>query len=860
MIICFLMIFTIVQFYNIYLPSNNNVSASSTWIESDWSASESYSYENSMGIDTLSTIGAVKLSHEPDLYITDGLNDRIVRTKMGGDGWINFGTGGNGSEEFIEPFGIFLNINNEDLYITDSTNHRVVKTTMNGEGWVSYGGFGGFENQFTYPRGISFDRNTEFIYVVDSSNNRIVRTKIDGSVWKSLGIEGDGTGQFKYPYGISHDRVTNYLFVADKSNNRIVKMKMDGSGWTTFGSYGFGENYFRNPTGIFYDKNTAYIYVTDRDNCRIVRTKIDGSDWASYGIEGDGVGQFKNPNGIAYDSKTDLIYVVDTHNNRIVKTNMDGTCWTSFGTFGHGRNEFWLPSGIAIGENRSYISTGYLSSKIFNCGSLTNYDNLNWVCNEPKNTEIKFQLRTGHDAYYILYQDFVGPDGTGNTYYTNSGASIWSGHRSDQYLQYKVYLSTNDQTVTPTLNEVKITYNTLSDKPTLITPQQNIWINDNTPEFSWNFSDKESNSQYGFQWQAAVNESFDSIEYDSGEIISSKTSYIPNFTINDGVYFWRVRTQDTDEDWGPYSDTWNLYIDATPPNHFVPIIDPEGWTSKNQFLVLFSTTDDTTEIDHYEIKLSDAEFFVQESPYFFTLEVDGKYNLTIRAYDKVGNYIDLKAEILLDRKTPKIEHQQITSWKANMEIQFRVNVTDEHSGIHQVNFYFKEKENNNYSKKVMNNIEDTYFITISADKVTSNLEYYIEAIDNSTPSNKKYYGKDGEMMIKPTPKSDIDIIIGTEESNNKDGKEVKDSSILFLLLIIVIIIIFAIIFLIMLKKRHKPPINKQYPKQESQSRQQYNYYPQNQTQRIYYQDQTYPPQNNIKSGAPNNYYDPKRRY
>lgn len=68
---------------------------------------------------------------------------------------------------------------------------------------------------------------------------------------------------------------------------------------------------------------------------------------------------------------------------------------------------------------------------------------------------LKLQLATNND---LATWNFIGPDGTSNTYYAVSSSTIWSGHDGDQYLRYKVFMSTEDELVTPELNNLTIEF------------------------------------------------------------------------------------------------------------------------------------------------------------------------------------------------------------------------------------------------------------------------------------------------------------------------------------------------------------------------------------------------------------------
>lgn len=68
---------------------------------------------------------------------------------------------------------------------------------------------------------------------------------------------------------------------------------------------------------------------------------------------------------------------------------------------------------------------------------------------------LKFQIATNNDQDTW---DFLGPDGTGGTYYVNSSATINSVHGGNRYLRYKVFLKTDHENFTSELQDVTIEF------------------------------------------------------------------------------------------------------------------------------------------------------------------------------------------------------------------------------------------------------------------------------------------------------------------------------------------------------------------------------------------------------------------
>ncbi len=105
-----------------------------------------------------------------------------------------------------------------------------------------------------------------------------------------------------------------------------------------------------------------------------------------------------------------------------------------------------------------YLQIGLLESTQFDSGTYPKWRMLNWSAATPSGTELKFQLRSGEGHDELIIEAFRGPDGSPATFYTASGQYLCECHERHRWLQYKAYLSTTDQSISPVLEEVSITY------------------------------------------------------------------------------------------------------------------------------------------------------------------------------------------------------------------------------------------------------------------------------------------------------------------------------------------------------------------------------------------------------------------
>lgn len=112
----------------------------------------------------------------------------------------------------------------------------------------------------------------------------------------------------------------------------------------------------------------------------------------------------------------------------------------------------------------AYRANGWLESSTFDIGTTTNFLTLDWAPgDQPQATgddAVRFQIATVDSLDPAPVWNFVGPNGDGSSYYETPGQAIASTHDGDRYLRYRVYLETENTSVTPNVSEVKFSFAT----------------------------------------------------------------------------------------------------------------------------------------------------------------------------------------------------------------------------------------------------------------------------------------------------------------------------------------------------------------------------------------------------------------
>ncbi len=250
----------------------------------------------------------------------------------------------------FNPCGVALDSSN-NVYVTDDLNNRVVKFTARGTYLTQWGSSGSGNGQLENPQGIAVDKSNN-VYVADSGNKRIEKFDSGGNYLTQWGSSGSGNGQFAGPNGVAVDGGNN-VYVTDNYNHRIEKFDANGSYLTQWGSDGTGFGQFADLEGIAVD-SSSNVYVADGSNNRVEKFDSNGGYLTQWGGNGTNNGQFNGPAGIAVDSSNN-VYVIDSGNYRVEKFATNGNYLAQWGSFGNGNGQFLYLAGIAADSTGNYI-------------------------------------------------------------------------------------------------------------------------------------------------------------------------------------------------------------------------------------------------------------------------------------------------------------------------------------------------------------------------------------------------------------------------------------------------------------------------------------------------------------------------
>lgn len=110
----------------------------------------------------------------------------------------------------------------------------------------------------------------------------------------------------------------------------------------------------------------------------------------------------------------------------------------------------------------SYVTSGWLESATFDTGTTTNLVSLSWLPGDQPVAagagSVRFQLASLPEVLPESTWDFVGPDGTSQSYYETPGEATALAHNGNRYFRYRLFLQTDSSAVTPAVSDVSVTY------------------------------------------------------------------------------------------------------------------------------------------------------------------------------------------------------------------------------------------------------------------------------------------------------------------------------------------------------------------------------------------------------------------
>lgn len=348
------------------------------------------------------------------------------------------------------------------------------------------------------------------LYASTSTNQdlsaKIFKSTDEGETWtQNYIIPGSGTDQRSfYMMGIYQDKL--YVQGDNVGPEGNVVYQFDGSSWTLnqftsmVSSVGRLEEFNDN----FYYLNGPYLNIYDNAVWQSINLPFSGWEDDPENIAkriqkslgfyknkfysgGEGGQLYNSESGVTWNPISDLgntheeIESIEIYHGRLYvgvnDTTSTGKVYVSSS----------VPSGILISEKYNFV-------KLISAGSI------NWDVLLPSNTaSLRFRLRAANSQNGLEIQQFTGPDGTQQTFYETSGQSLHASLLDNNWIQYKVYMTTVNDAYSPVLKHVTIsafTYTDVSTHNTLLS-EMNFYPNPCSDFANIQFTIRDADSNKG---------------------------------------------------------------------------------------------------------------------------------------------------------------------------------------------------------------------------------------------------------------------------------------------------------------------------------------------------------------------------
>ncbi len=163
-----------------------------------------------------------------------------------------------------------------------------------------------------------------------------------------------------------------------------------------------------------------------------------------------------------------------------------------------------------------------------------------------------------------------------------------------------------------------------------------------------------------FLWELPPDVLIVRMDLDKSAKTDPKTSYDPAINekefdqLTDGVMYFHLKYQN-DAGWGPILHR-KIMVDRTAPPPFT--LDITVPASTTDVIVKFSATDTLSGIDRYEAVVDAGDAIkialsaVKDDTYKLSGQSPGEHTLTLKAYDKAGNYTPAEGKFLIEGELP----------------------------------------------------------------------------------------------------------------------------------------------------------------------------------------------------------------
>ena len=247
-----------------------------------------------------------------DIYLVDGVNNRVIVVNGEGRWKFAFGSEGSGKGQFKLPVGIDIS-DSGTVFIADTGNHRIQAFDLNGKFLYMFTVKTGSSRIKSDPVDVAVSNLKGYLYVSDNDNHKIRVYNQNGSLEFEWGKFGEELGEFRYP-GMMVLNKFNEIFIVDVLNTRVQKFNPFGEFITDIGSWGVLQGTLFRPKGVALDTKSR-VFISD-SYMGVIQAFTDLGRFIGVVCDNNKKRVFDIPVGLLID-KNNRLMVVEMKSNKI---------------------------------------------------------------------------------------------------------------------------------------------------------------------------------------------------------------------------------------------------------------------------------------------------------------------------------------------------------------------------------------------------------------------------------------------------------------------------------------------------------------------------------------------------------------
>ena len=224
--------------------------------------------------------------------------------------------------------------------------------------------------------------------------------------------------------------------------------------------------------------------------------------------------------------------------------------------------------------------------------------------------------------------------------------------------------------------------------PSLSTPANNTYTNNNKPTLTWTaWSIAWCSTLANYEIQICGDSSCNTVEQSNTS--ATNTTWTLTTALNDGTYYWRVREKDSLNRYSDYTDTKSFVVDTTPPTCVISW-NPTSWQNTNATL--------TVTMDDANVKTDGYSWDNSTYSSSKTHEVSANWTYTAYVKDKAWNEWTCSETVTkIDTTAPNVWTITINSdatYSTSPSVILTLNASDEWAWMWDMRF---SCDNSNWS-------------------------------------------------------------------------------------------------------------------------------------------------------------------